>query len=788
MSTHTILNQFETFNVDNAIVSDLIHSQNGTVATSIRELVLNAIDAGSPTCAIRLGKDTFEVTDKGHGFEDKESISKHFKTFGTPHIKGDVKFGRFRIGRGQIMAMGAITWHSNEFQMSTDIQTKKDGFTLRIDPENAHAGCKVSGTFYKSLNSWDLSQVKDELEKFVKYASEEITLNGVLISDDNSTQWDYEDEDVKIKWNPKKEDGISIYSLGVFVKTVNNYVYGINADVVTKKALKLNMARNEITDTDPLWVKIANFLQERSIVEGKEKASSSRLDEATRKSLIRQFLNYQIGFDDIANLPVIRDCRGRTTRLGTLWSKKLPLTVAPSEKSSIAERIASSKRAMVLHYDDLRIWGVETPEALMELLICMAEKSSENPQYYCNKLYRVNIISFDLLSDGFLGTNSEIGIKELKPRESAARNSIQYASDIMAKRLAYHFDVAPTKRKITVGISDVADAWTDTLSYIAINRVLLGILDSGYYGAVQIALCLLHEYCHDASDINSHEHDMLFYEKYHDISGSLRDEVVGHVASSMYKRYLNELGQKQELLPKEAYRDYKWPVVNELDVYQGTMNGLGLSPLAKIVLDASGANYKATKKKLSLTIQGRGGHKAYERIHNTLINHFKKDGFDMPDEKSMVAAGLDWEAKSTRKQAIWNKSGHDWAVKHGHDIEAVAVLLRGDKRGSYLDFVQNILVAICLDKNSGLTDFEGSELYPTRIVGSASYLHKFKTQNTHWPCHRDQWNNSNMASSESKRTAYAVEAIKDIVAGIIDPTEKQKFINTFLKEDMAIQL
>ena len=45
MNSHNSV--FHEFEVDKSIITDLIHAQNGTVSTALRELVMNAIDAGS---------------------------------------------------------------------------------------------------------------------------------------------------------------------------------------------------------------------------------------------------------------------------------------------------------------------------------------------------------------------------------------------------------------------------------------------------------------------------------------------------------------------------------------------------------------------------------------------------------------------------------------------------------------------------------------------------------------------------------------------------------------------
>jgi len=773
------ITEFHEFEVDKAIVGDLIYSQNGTIATAIRELVMNAIDAKSLTCEIRLGPTGFEIIDQGEGFGSRENIEKFFKRFGEPHTNGDAVFGRFRIGRGQIMAFGSITWHSDEFKMKTDVSKNGHGFTLIEDKVDTHRGCKVYGNFYSSINDWELRIAKEEICKLVKYTEQDVTYNGLQISYNHSTQWDYEDEDVKIIWNPSREDGIMLYSLGIFVKDINRHHYGINADIVTKKALKLNMARNEVSENDPLWKKISGLLQEQALKEGRSKIKGNQIDENTRRSLIRQVLQNNIEFDEAQRMPLIRDCRGHTVMICNLWTNKRPLTISPTAGDRVAGRLASRKMATVLHYDELRIWGVDGLEELVEL---MAEKS-EISRYrgLMDDIKGIRIEAFNKLA---MGVNEELNLikfADLKPREASARAALQYASDIMSKRINYHVDDEITKRRISIGESDVADGWTDALSFIAIGRHMLPLLDKGYYGAVQLATLMLHEYCHNENDMGSHEHDFIFYERYHDISSAYKNEVLGHTALSLYMRYQSELMKRSESLPSEAYNQLKYPVINDTLHYVGQVKSNKLSALAVLLLDASKANYSISKTKFEAKIHYQKSNNIYIQIDKALKKEIQNNGFELPDEQGIEAISKDWKTanKIIRRETI--QIAEEWARQYGHDVSLMKrIFFKG------VNFSE-LLSIICQDKDSGLYAFEGTELYPTRILGSATYEHRFRSP-SFFGCQGKKWINKEMAEDKAKRTEYALTGIKDIVNGIIDENEKREFIDTFLSQNLAIQL
>ena len=66
---------------------------------------------------------------------------------------------------------------------------------------------------------------------------------------------------VKVLIEPKGTHGLNLYSKGILVKQLHQYTYGFSADVVTKKTLQLNMARNEINENDEVWQHVHKILR-----------------------------------------------------------------------------------------------------------------------------------------------------------------------------------------------------------------------------------------------------------------------------------------------------------------------------------------------------------------------------------------------------------------------------------------------------------------------------------------------------------------------------------------------
>src|SRR5690606_17939145 len=104
----------------------VIHRQAGTIGKGILEGVMNSVDAGATRCDIILDREHFSIEDDGKGFASDQEIEDFFETFGTPHEEGDAKYGRFRMGRGQMMAFGMNVWHTNNYKMVVDLKPQKD--------------------------------------------------------------------------------------------------------------------------------------------------------------------------------------------------------------------------------------------------------------------------------------------------------------------------------------------------------------------------------------------------------------------------------------------------------------------------------------------------------------------------------------------------------------------------------------------------------------------------------------------------------------------------------------
>lgn len=146
-----------SFGIHPAILLTLMREQAGSVEKALAELVMNSVDARSTRIDITTSDTGFSIADDGKGFTSIDQLETFFDMFGTPHEAGDAYYGRFRVGRGQIMSYAKTTWRSGPFEMRVDIDpsAKDIGYDLVVHKAIA-PGCRVDGEFIESHTAYAL--------------------------------------------------------------------------------------------------------------------------------------------------------------------------------------------------------------------------------------------------------------------------------------------------------------------------------------------------------------------------------------------------------------------------------------------------------------------------------------------------------------------------------------------------------------------------------------------------------------------------------------------------------
>ncbi|ELN4740345.1 ATP-binding protein [Pseudomonas aeruginosa] len=536
-----------SFNVHPGIIRHLIKEQAGTLVKAVAELVMNSVDAGATRIDLDFRSDgTFTVKDNGCGFGNREQIEKFFETFGTPHTKGDAKFGRFRIGRGQIMAFADTTWRSGNFKMEACFLSDNAplGYAL-TETDIDFAGCQIDGVITEPSVLRELRYsclVRTQPGDFWKYMGEDsfahavqyvdipIFLGGEQINAPLSTiPWTFEDESGYYLLD--NSSGLKVYNQGVFVKTAPRREFYAGGVFVSKRPIKLNMARNEW-----LW-------HECPVMWNLKKVCTKAFKDEVRKSGQMSdrdvgALVYRVAKDsesiqeDEAELlfdkRFIMDLSGKRLSPREFLSKPR-FSVYDGVSSLIAERASAEGGFAILLPRMFNLADIElTDKVAVDFMHTVAALFKK----FMHRNWWIRFVPFETIKESYSGITKSIPDDELQPQQRAALKAIRSVGRALARLTK---DEAPRTRKIFAGQSDCADGWTNGFDYIGIDiKALKSACD--FAGISALVSLTLHEFCHqNASSLDEHEHGVEFYKRFHDASST---ETFASIIQLCHLRYM----------------------------------------------------------------------------------------------------------------------------------------------------------------------------------------------------------------------------------------------------------
>ena len=517
------------FKIDKAILWSIIQNQAGTLDKAFLELVMNAVDAGSTEVHIDLDASSFKVKDNGKGFVSRFEIENFFETFGTPHQEGDATFGRYRMGRGQIMSFSQNSWRSGEFQMEVDIKREGLNYSLKsgLPPEN---GCEISGQLYDPMKPSDHLRVCRDIETLCKYCPIPVFLNGRRVSlDMENEKWTFVDAHAYylLRENSRTLD---VYNLGVFVRSYPPSQFGTGGLVVSKTQLEVNFARNDVlvSKCETFKTISQNLRAYVKSKEGKKERKTGTYKDLLATRLMAGEVDDQAEFEKIlSEEKLLVDVQGAQYSVHSLATavKRFTgnLTLGPREGDIRADKVHQEALALVLSPKTAARFGVSTLSELLEQLKAAAD-IADAPRYsearrdiatLQGALRDFQTMSCKISSDRKLVDRKSLTKEELFVFD--AISEAQYAITAGFYRRGHDRHI----REIRVGESESASGWTDGEMYIAINRELLKIPGASGGPMAQfdkLGTLLVHEYVHTSDDGGSHEHDTEFLQLYEGVS------------------------------------------------------------------------------------------------------------------------------------------------------------------------------------------------------------------------------------------------------------------------------
>lgn len=532
--------EIKDFKTDQNLIYHLIDSQNGNLQSAISELVQNSYDANADICEIDFDfqKNSMIVSDNGSGFSNKEEIEVFFGTFGTIHNEDNSqKFGRFRIGRSLIFSLGSSVWYSNNFILHVDI--KKEGLVYKIETtENYVKGCKIIIDLYdKEIRYGDIAYSLKN--KFRYLINMNVVFNGDIINLYDMAIITQETEDyIFIEDKDGYTSGIGIYNLGIYLNTIYNYPK-VNGVLITKKHLKVDLSRSEILN-DELWEKCCSFLSEYS---DQKKLFKSRI--YINKILEMMFLN-QIEYKEIKEVPIFREIqKGKKYSFSDLEKSEKPFGFCFYNRSDSKVKLLHDKqkqqgRAIVLEAESL-LTPFLTATKINTTSLSDITEAIKKYLSRRNELDELGYISYrsitDKLEDLYSSYMRSINLNyKIVPEEELTSDE---KCILRALNLSTSSLIRPgMRRTIFLGETSLLNnnAWTDGISFIALNRDLLNNFKKSKEKLFRIGIILLHEYTHKSGE--TEVHDNQFYINFHDyLIEPLFSRYTGRLSYGMYYFY-----------------------------------------------------------------------------------------------------------------------------------------------------------------------------------------------------------------------------------------------------------
>lgn len=496
------------------LLMDTIKRQAGTLQKANLEGVMNAVEAGSPVVRIELivdanGKARLSISDDGIGIETKKELIQHFETFGTPHEDSENTYWKqFRMGRGQMFAFGKNVWRTATFMMVVDIDNK--GLTYELTENLPYVkGCHITIDLYcnpigYSHNS--IEQYKECIQKQVRFMEGIILFNNEQINTPASIlKWDFEDANAFYMFNAGAD--FKVYNLGAYVMDAPLVQTGMMGIVVSKKQVKVNFARNDIQHDCKIY---HGFLNDKNkhvdgiidvVKKNRIKKTRQRrrtLDSWERTATLTDIRDGQQDLADVKTLGLIPTAQGKHISLDFVRKNRQQWCFA-ERGSDLADRMMERGQALCIDENILTTLNYSGHNSgfFSWLTGTDTQYSYGNDDWKAvEKLYT----DFDELSKNISDDYNTLPDKKLTVVE---RRIIKVLN-------GFH---CWDGRVINLGYSERANAWTNGISYITVDRSYLKRLSVTYpVHCNKLMVLLAHEMAHDSDTRGTHYHGPEFYE------------------------------------------------------------------------------------------------------------------------------------------------------------------------------------------------------------------------------------------------------------------------------------
>lgn len=230
------------------------------------------------------------------------------------------------------------------------------------------------------------------------------------------------------------------------------------------------------------------------------------------------------------NKGIFKDVSSKKPTLKNLLAmKRLSFSSGDKKAQIVEERIHQQDLAFVLDNEMLERFGVSTPKDFVEKINELIKINNEEYNkysyhdrpaglYHIYQKFEPEVIPIKKLTQAFNSSFEFKSDKTITKKEKCVLNVLNEISDSVARLVEHHMKKKDTEskkvtpRSISIGVSEVAKAWTDGMSYIAFSDK--HVMNPNVTELVHL---MIHEYCHNEATNETHSHGIEFYEMFHDI-------------------------------------------------------------------------------------------------------------------------------------------------------------------------------------------------------------------------------------------------------------------------------
>lgn len=526
---------------------EIIEGQTDGLDKAFGEIVMNSVDAGASAIHITMEQAEnkiirFTIKDDGKGMSKKDILS-YFKVFGNPHESGDATFGRFRMGRSQLMYYASTVWFTRKYAMSIDIYEplrnktlKSLGFNLK-DSGYKVDGCHIHGYLYPDNLEYGftIDEFRKSLISLIRYINTPVYFNNELIStkvediDPKDFSVTYEDEFAHYFLDPSYEE-IFLYNQGVLVQFNNLHNHLAKGLIISKSSLALDHSRRTIlTERCPIYKGIVETLNKDL-----DKKFLGNFDEKSVDKTIfarncceyifnNNDFTYNKFFDLIMHQTMFYDMNSKSYSLVDLLNTKRIAFAEDETPITTVETIERMEDVTVLSpyqgffysliYQIRKFNGYDKAVNFINK-ICQTWVGENNHSGEI-EYFDFEIIEIDFEADAYKQKNVSFNHDDLNDQQIANLTDLNELNDVLFEECP-SINIISTKRKIALGKSNSALAWTDGLMTIwfDIEYVSTRLQEHDYFN---LLMTLIHEYCHKANFTIGH--DEKFYQQFHDFVG-----------------------------------------------------------------------------------------------------------------------------------------------------------------------------------------------------------------------------------------------------------------------------